>query len=209
MALNLSQKQEVVAELADVAAKAHSLVAAEYAGTTVSQMTAMRKKARETGVYLRVVKNTLASRAVAGTEYEVVQEKLVGPLLYAFSTEEPGAAGRLIKEFSKGNDKLKAQVVAMGGQLYPASHVEVLASLPTLQQALAMLARVLTEPVTMFARAVKAVGELQGGGAFAEEAATEASATEAAAPEAATTEAATAEAATTEAAGPEAPAETA
>ena len=214
MALNLSQKQEVVAELADVAAKAHSLVAAEYAGTTVSQMTAMRKKARETGVYLRVVKNTLASRAVAGTEYEVVQDKLVGPLLYAFSTEEPGAAGRLIKEFAKGNDKLKAQVVAVGGQLYPASHVEVLASLPTLQQALAMLARVLTEPVTMFARAVKAVGELQGGGAVAEEAATEASAPEAAATEAAnaeaaTTEAATTEAATTEAAGPEAPAETA
>jgi large subunit ribosomal protein L10 len=214
MALNLSQKQEVVAELADVAAKAHSLVAAEYAGTTVSQMTAMRKKARETGVYLRVVKNTLASRAVAGTEYEVVQDKLVGPLLYAFSTEEPGAAGRLIKEFAKGNDKLKAQVVAMGGQLYPASHVEVLASLPTLQQALAMLARVLTEPVTMFARAVKAVGELQGGGAVAEEAATEASAPEAAAPDAATAEAATTEAATTEAAGPEAaspeaPAETA
>ncbi len=214
MALNLSQKQEVVAELADVAAKAHSLIAAEYAGTTVSQMTAMRKKARETGVYLRVVKNTLASRAVAGTEYEVVQDKLVGPLLYAFSTEEPGAAGRLIKEFAKGNDKLKAQVVAVGGQLYPASHVEVLASLPTLQQALAMLARVLTEPVTMFARAVKAVGDLQGGGDVAEEAAAEAAAPEAAAPEAAAPEAATAEAAAPEAAapeaaGPEAPAETA
>ena len=164
MALNLSQKQEVVAELADVAAKAHSLVAAEYAGTTVSQMTAMRKKARETGVYLRVVKNTLASRAVAGTEFEVVQDKLVGPLLYAFSTEEPGAAGRLIKEFAKGNDKLQAKVVAVGGQLYPASHVEVLASLPTLEQALAMLARVLAEPATMFARAVKAVADQQGGG---------------------------------------------
>jgi large subunit ribosomal protein L10 len=173
MALNLSQKQEVVAELADVAAKAHSLVAAEYAGITVGQMTAMRKKARETGVYLRVVKNTLASRAVAGTEYEVVQDKLVGPLLYAFSTEEPGAAGRLIKEFAKGNDKLQAKVVAVGGQLYPASHVDVLASLPTLHQALAMLARVLTEPVTMFARAVKAVGEQQGGGEAAPEAAPE------------------------------------
>ena len=164
MALNLSQKQEVVAELADVAAKAHSLIAAEYAGTTVSQMTAMRKKARESGVYLRVVKNTLASRAVAGTEFEVVQDKLVGPLLYAFSTEEPGAAGRLIKEFAKGNDKLKAMVVAVGGQLYPASHVEVLASLPTLDQALAMLARVLAEPAAMFARAVKAVADQQGGG---------------------------------------------
>ena len=164
MALNLSQKQEVVAELADVAAKAHSLVAAEYAGTTVSQMTAMRKKARETGVYLRVVKNTLASRAVAGTEFEVVKDSLVGPLLYAFSTEEPGAAGRLIKEFAKGNDKLQAKVVAMGGQQYPASHVEVLASLPTRDQALAMLARVLAEPAAMFARAVKAVADKQGGG---------------------------------------------
>lgn len=89
MALNLSQKQEVVAELAEVAAKAHSLVAAEYAGTTVSQMTAMRKKARESGVFLKVVKNTLAARAVAGTEFEVVKDALVGPLLYAFSTEEP------------------------------------------------------------------------------------------------------------------------
>ena len=164
MALNLSQKQEVVAELADVAAKAHSLVAAEYAGTTVSQMTAMRKKARETGVYLRVVKNTLASRAVAGTEFEVVKDSLVGPLLYAFSTEEPGAAGRLIKEFAKGNDKLQAKVVAVGGQQYPASHVEVLASLPTRDQALAMLARVLAEPAAMFARAVKAVADKQGGG---------------------------------------------
>ena len=174
MALNLSQKQEVVAELSSVAATAHSLIAAEYAGTTVSQMTAMRKKARETGVYLRVVKNTLASRAVAGTEFEVVQDKLVGPLLYAFSTEEPGAAGRLIKEFAKGNDKLKAQVVAMGGQVYPASHVDVLASLPTLDQALAMLARVLSEPASMFARAVKAVADQQGGGEVAVEAPAEA-----------------------------------
>ncbi len=176
MALNLSQKQEVVAELADVAAKAHSLVAAEYAGTTVSQMTAMRKKARETGVYLKVVKNTLAVRAVAGTEFEVVQDKLVGPLLYAFSTEEPGAAGRLIKEFAKGNDKLQPKVVSVGGQLYPASHVEVLASLPTRDQALAMLARVLAEPASMFARAVKAVADKQGGGEAPAEAAAEASA---------------------------------
>ena len=174
MALNLSQKHEVVAEIADVASKAQSLVAAEYAGVTVGQMTAMRKKARETGVYLKVVKNTLAARAVAGTEYEVVQDKLVGPLLYAFSTEEPGAAGRLIKEFAKGNDKLKAKVVAVGGQVYPASHVEVLASLPTREQALAMLARVLAEPATMFARAVKAVADKQGGGEAPAEAAAEA-----------------------------------
>lgn len=164
MALNLSQKQEVVAELAEVAAKAHSLVAAEYAGVNVSSMTAMRKKARESGVFLKVVKNTLASRAVTGTSYEVVKDELTGPLLYAFSLEEPGAAGRLIKEFSKGNDKLKAKVVAVGDKLYPASHVEVLAALPTREQALAMLARVLSEPAAMFARAVKAVADKQGGG---------------------------------------------
>ena len=174
MALNLSQKQNVVAEVAEVAARAHSLIAAEYAGTTVEQMTAMRKKARETGVYLKVVKNTLAVRAVAGTEFEVVQDKLVGPLLYAFSTEEPGAAGRLIKEFAKGNDKLQPKVVSVGGQLYPASHVEVLASLPTRDQALAMLARVLAEPASMFARAVKAVADKQGGGEAPAEAAAEA-----------------------------------
>ncbi|NIJ76783.1 large subunit ribosomal protein L10 [Xanthomonas campestris] len=164
MALNLSQKQEVVAELADIAAKAHSLIAAEYAGITVSQMTAMRKQARETGVFLKVVKNTLAARAVEGTDFAVVADKLVGPLLYAFSMEEPGAAGRLIKEFAKGNDKLQAKVVSIGGELFPAGHVDVLASLPTRDQALAMLARVLSEPAAMFARAVKAVGDKQGGG---------------------------------------------
>lgn len=164
MALNLSQKQEVVAELADIAAKAHSLIAAEYAGTTVAQMTAMRKQARETGVFLKVVKNTLAARAVEGTDFAVAKDKLVGPLLYAFSLEEPGAAGRLIKDAAKGNDKLQAKVVAIGGEVFPASHVDVLASLPTRDQALAMLARVLAEPAAMFARAVKAVADKQGGG---------------------------------------------
>ncbi|MBK6435664.1 MAG: 50S ribosomal protein L10 [Rhodanobacteraceae bacterium] len=164
MALNLSQKQEVVAELAGVAAKAHSLIAAEYAGVNVSSMTAMRKKARESGVFLKVVKNTLASRAVIGTDYEVAKDALTGPLLYAFSMEEPGAAGRLIKEFSKANDKLKAKIVVVGDKLYPASHVDVLAALPTRDQALAMLARVLSEPAAMFARAVKAVADKQGGG---------------------------------------------
>ena len=164
MALNLSQKQVVVAELAEVAGKAQSLVAAEYAGTTVSQMTAMRKKARESGVFLKVVKNTLASRAVEGTDYECVKDALTGPLLYAFSQEDPGAAGRLIKEFAKGNDKLQAKVVSMGGKLYPASHLDVIASLPTRDQALAMLARVLAEPASMFARAIRAVADQQGGG---------------------------------------------
>ncbi len=161
MALNLSQKQQVVAELAEVAAKAHSLVAAEYAGITVDQMTAMRKKARETGVFLKVVKNTLASRAVEGTDYEGVKDSLVGPLLYAFSMEDPGAAGRLIKEFAKGNDKLQAKVVSVGGKHYPGAHLDVLASLPTRDQALSMLLSVLVEPATRVARALKAIGEKQ------------------------------------------------
>ena len=165
MPLNLSQKQEVVAELAQVAAKAHSLVAAEYAGTTVSQMTAMRKKARESGVFLKVVKNTLASRAVVGTEFECVKDALVGPLLYAFSTEEPGAAGRLIKEFAKSNDKLQAKVVSMSGKLMPGSDLEKLASLPTRDQALSMFLCLLKEPATQFARVVKAIGDQKEGAA--------------------------------------------
>lgn len=164
MALNLNQKKDVVAEVSEIAGKAHSLIAAEYAGTTVEQMTAMRKKARESGVYLKVVKNTLAARAVEGTDFEVAKDSMVGPLLYAFSTEEPGAAGRLIKEFAKSNDKLQPKLVVVEGQHYGPNHVEVLASLPTLEQALGMLARVLAEPATMFARVVKAVADSQGGG---------------------------------------------
>ncbi len=182
MALNFSQKQNVVAEVADVAAKAHSLIAAEYAGTTVGQLTAMRKKAREEGVFLKVIKNTLAARAVEGTDYEVVKDSMVGPLLYAFSTEEPGAAGRVIKEFAKGNDKLIAKFVVVGGTAYPASHVEVLASLPTRDQALSMLLSVLVEPATRVARVVKAIGDkLEEGGAVAAPAQEDAPAAEAAA----------------------------
>ena len=164
MSLTLEQKQTMVAEVSKHVAGAETIVLAEYRGMTVVEMTALRAKARAGGVYLKVVKNTLASRAVVGTEYEVVQDKLVGPLLYAFSIEEPGAAGRLIKEFAKGNDKLQAKVVAVGGRLYPGSHVEVLASLPTRDQALAMLARVLAEPASMLARAIRAVADKQGGG---------------------------------------------
>ena len=152
MALNLTQKQEVVAELAEVAGKAHSLVAAEYAGVTVSQMTDMRKKARESGVFLKVAKNTLVSRAVDNTDYAVIKDELTGPLLYAFSQEDPGAAGRLIKEFAKANDKLKPRLVSLGGQLYPGSHVDVLASLPTRDEALSMLLSVMVQPATQLVR---------------------------------------------------------
>jgi large subunit ribosomal protein L10 len=170
MALNLNQKKEVVAELAGVASSAHSLVAAEYLGLTVAQLTDLRKKARENGVYLKVAKNTLVSRAVENTDYAVIADELTGPLLYAFSKEDPGAAGRLIKDFAKTADKLKPRLVSVGGQKYPGSHVDVLASLPTREQALAMLvglmaqpatmlARVLAEPAASTARVINAVGQ--------------------------------------------------
>ncbi|MBS0381965.1 MAG: 50S ribosomal protein L10 [Proteobacteria bacterium] len=170
MPLNLAQKKELVAELADVASKAHSLVAAEYAGLTVEQLTELRKKARASGVFVKVAKNTLVRRAVDGTDYECASGQLTGPLLYAFSTEDPGAAGRLVKEYVKTNDGLKPKLVAIGGKAYPASHVDVLASLPTREQALSMLlsvliqpatmlVRVLAEPATQVTRAINAVGQ--------------------------------------------------
>lgn len=152
MALNLTQKQEVVAELASVATKAFSLVAAEYAGLTVGQVTDLRQKARQNGVYLKVAKNTLVSRAVEGTEYACVKDALSGPLLYAFSEEDPGAAGRLIKDFAKANEKLKPKLVSIGGKMYPGTHVDVLASLPTREQALSMFLSVLVQPATMLVR---------------------------------------------------------
>src|SRR4249919_4304003 len=113
MALNLAQKKEVVADLAYVAAKAHSLVAAEYAGLTVAQLTSLRKKARDSKVFVKVAKNTLVSRAVEGTDYACIKDALSGPMLYAFSQEDPGAAGRLIKDFAKGNEQLKPRLVAI------------------------------------------------------------------------------------------------
>ena len=152
MALNLSQKQAVVAELAEVAGKALSLVAVEYAGLTVGQLTNLRKKARDNGVYVKVAKNTLVSRAVEGTDYQCVADSLTGPLLYAFSKEDPGAAGRLIKEFAKTHEKMKPRLVSIGGKTYPGSHVDVLASLPTREQALSMLLNVLSQPATMLVR---------------------------------------------------------
>ncbi|HRQ65783.1 MAG TPA: 50S ribosomal protein L10 [Xanthomonadaceae bacterium] len=168
MPLNLEQKKELVAELANVASRAQSLVAAEYAGTTVEKMTELRVKARQSGVYLKVAKNTLVRRAVVDTDYQCVEDALTGPLLYAFSEEDPGAAARLIKDFAKGNQQIKARLVAMGGQMYPGSDLDKLANLPTRDQAIAMLmgvmqapivklARTLAEPAAMVARAVAAV----------------------------------------------------
>jgi len=157
MALSLDDKKTVVAEVAEVAATALSAVAAEYRGVTVEQLTELRKKAREGGVYIRVVKNTLARRAVAGTEFECISPKLVGPLVLAFSQADPGAAARVIRDFAKGNDKLVVKFASVGGQLLAAGDVERLANLPTRDQALAMLMGVMKAPIEKLARTLKEV----------------------------------------------------
>jgi large subunit ribosomal protein L10 len=152
VALNLDSKKAVVEEVAEFAAKAYSAVAAEYRGMTVGELTELRKIARETGVYLRVIKNSLAKRAVVGTEFECMQEGLVGPLLIAFSMEDPGGAARLINNFSKGHDKLITKVVAIGGQAYGANELARLANLPTRDQGISMLMSVMKAPVEKFVR---------------------------------------------------------
>jgi large subunit ribosomal protein L10 len=157
VALNLDSKKVVVEEVAEFAAKAHSAVAAEYRGLTVTEMTELRKTARETGVYLRVVKNTLARRAVAGTEFECMQAGLVGPLLIAFSMEDPGCAARLISNFAKTHNKLITKVVAIGGQAYGSSELDRLARLPTRDQGIAMLMSVMKAPVGKLVRTLAAV----------------------------------------------------
>jgi len=152
MALNLEQKKAVVAEVAETANKALAAVAAEYRGLTVEEMTSLRAEARKGGVVLKVAKNTLVRRAVEGTEYECMQESLTGPLLFAFSMDDPGAAARLVKDFAKGHDKLIARLVAVGGQLYDASELERLSNMPTYDQAIAMLMAVMKAPVEKFVR---------------------------------------------------------
>jgi len=151
MALNLEDKKALVAEVAEVAAHAQSVVAAEYRGLTVSQMTELRARARRQGVYMRVVKNTLARKALAGTTFESVGPKLKGPLVLAFSKDDPGAAARVVKDFAKGNEKLVATLVSLGGQLLPAAELEKVANLPTREQALSMLLGVLKAPIQKLA----------------------------------------------------------
>ncbi len=152
MPLNHEQKQAVVAEVAEVAANAFSAVAAEYRGLTVGEMTELRQKARESGVYLRVVKNTLVRKAVENTEFACIQDALVGPLVMAFSMEDPGAAARLIKTFSKDHKKLETKFVSVSGQLLEASELERLSKLPTKDQAISMLMSVMKAPVEKFVR---------------------------------------------------------
>ena len=150
--LKLEDKKTIVSEVAVVAKSALSLVAAEYSGLTVGQLTALRKSAREAGVYMRVVRNTLARRALEGTQFACIQPALVGPLVLAFSQENPGAAARLIKEFAKLNEKLKVKALAIDNQLLPASGLDKLASLPTRDEAIAILMSVMKAPITKLAR---------------------------------------------------------
>src|ERR1700704_1294071 len=138
MPLNLEDKKALVLEVSAIAAKAQSVVAAEYRGITVSQMTDLRAKARGQGVYMRVVKNTLARKALAGTSFEAIGPKLKGPLVLAFSKDDPGAAARVVKDFAKGNDKLVPTLVSIGGQVLPGGDLDRIASPPTREKALSM-----------------------------------------------------------------------
>jgi large subunit ribosomal protein L10 len=152
MALRLEDKKVFVTEVNAVAAGSLSAVAAEYRGLTVAEMTELRKQARDAGVYMRVVKNTLARRAIQGTEFECMKDTLKGPLLLAFAKDDPGAAARVIKDFAKGHDALKAVSLSAGGQLLAASDLEKLANLPTLDQARAILLGLLMAPMTKLVR---------------------------------------------------------
>lgn len=157
MALSFAEKEAIVSEVAEVAASAYSAVTAEYIGLSAEEMTDLRAKARTGGVYLRVVKNTLARRAVNGTEYECLQDTLTGPLLMAFSQEDPGAAARVLKDFAKENDKLVIKALSVSGQLLAASEIDRLASLPTKEQAISMLMSVMQAPITKLARSLNEV----------------------------------------------------
>ncbi len=157
MALNLDSKKVVVDEVAQYAAKALSVVAAEYRGLTVAELTELRVKARETGVYIRVVKNSLVKRAVAGTEFECIQDGLKGPLIFAFSMEAPGSAARLINDFAKSNDKLIARIVAFDGKSHDVSELARLASMPTRDEGISLIMAVMKAPVGKLARTLAAV----------------------------------------------------
>ena len=146
MPLNLGQKKAIVAEVADIAGKAYSAVAAEYRGLTVGEMTELRVKARESGVYLRVIKNTLVRRAVEGTDFACMREGLTGPLVIAFSMEDPGSAARVIKDFAKDHKLLETKLVAISGKLLPASELETLAKMPTYDQAISILMGTMKAP---------------------------------------------------------------
>lgn len=157
MALNFEQKKAIVAEVADVASNALSAVAAEYRGLTVEDMTKLRVDARKSGVYLRVVKNNLAKRAVTDTDFECMQEGFSGPLVVAFSQEDPGSAARVINDFTKENKKLVVKMVSIGGKLLDASEIGTLAKMPTYDQAISILMATMKAPVQKMASTLNEV----------------------------------------------------
>jgi len=157
MALGLEDKKAIVAEVSEVAKTALSAVVADSRGVTVSSMTALRKEAREAGVYVRVVRNTLARRAVEGTDFECLAESFVGPTLIAFSNEHPGAAARLLKTFAKDNKEFEVKALAFNGELIPAGDIDRLATLPTYDEAIAKLMSVIQGATSKFVRTLAAV----------------------------------------------------
>ncbi|MDG2420188.1 MAG: 50S ribosomal protein L10 [Gammaproteobacteria bacterium] len=157
MAIRLEDKKQIVSEVNQAAASALSAVLADYHGVDVGELTALRKTARENKVYLRVVRNTLLRRAIEGTEFECIREVLVGPTLLALSEEDPGAAARVLKDFSKENGEFEIKALSIGGKLLDASQIDVLAKLPTLDQARSILMSVMLAPVTKLARTANEV----------------------------------------------------
>lgn len=157
MAIRLEDKQQIVSEVNQAANSALSAVLADYRGVSVGDLTELRKTARENKVYLRVVRNTLLKRAVAGTEFECIQEVLIGPTILAFSQEDPGAAARVLKDFAKENANFEIKALSVDGKLLEASQIDVLAKLPTHDQGLSILMSVMLAPVTKLARTLNEV----------------------------------------------------
>ena len=166
MSLNRNEKEAVVAQVSAQVAKAQTLALAEYRGLTVEHLNALRKQAREKGVYLHVLKNTLARRAVAGTPFEVAAESMAGPLIYGFS-EDAVAAAKVIADFAKGNDKLVIKAGAYAGKALDAEGVKALASIPSKEVLLSQLLGLMQSPVSRIARVLAALAEQRGGSAEA------------------------------------------
>ena len=154
--MNLDGKKAVVAEVAEIASSAYSAVAAEYHGLSVSDMTELRIAARKENVYLRVIRNTLAKRAVEGTDFACMQDGMTGPLVFGFSQEDPGAVARVMSDFAKDNNKLDVKMVSLGGKLLPASELGKLAKMPTKDQAIGILMGTMKAPIEKFVRTLVA-----------------------------------------------------
>lgn len=170
MSLNKSEKQTVVTDVAAQAARSQTLALAEYRGLTVAHLDVLRKTAREKGVYLHVLKNTLARRAVAGTPFEVASESMVGPLIYGFS-EDAVAAAKVLSDFAKGNDKLIVKGGAYAGKALNAEGVKSLANIPSKEVLLSQLLGLMQSPVSRMARVLAAIAEKRAEAAPAAEAA--------------------------------------